>query len=103
MVNSPLIRPAIFWGFYVALGGSGPLGSHDSREEFGILREFPLLIQKAIKSWERELTYPIPRHFWVDDFQTFPRSDMMDFCLFPGEYVIPPKKMFVKVTLPETI
>ena len=29
MVNSPLIRP-YFLGFYVALGGPGPLGSHEN-------------------------------------------------------------------------
>ena len=31
MVNSPLIRPYFFGG--VALGGPGPLGSHEGRRE----------------------------------------------------------------------
>ena len=35
MVNSPLIRPYFFWG--VALGGPGPLGSHEGRRESNVL------------------------------------------------------------------
>ncbi len=32
MANSPLIRPAIYWGFPRGIGGKpGPLGSHDGR------------------------------------------------------------------------
>ena len=53
-------------------------------EKDGLLKEF---FPRMALTWGelrlRELTYPIPRHFWVDDFPNFPRSGMY---LFPGGY-----------------
>ena len=49
--HSPLIRPAISWRVKVALGGSGPLGSHDSKYPFTTVSK-KLGFPPSILCWE---------------------------------------------------
>ncbi len=82
MVNNPLIRPAISWGFYVALGGSGPWGSHESGTKRGgdspwcnrekqnklpAMLELPwtlVLLCQPCKKWQ----------VWTSEISVFPKN-----------------------------